>query len=51
MLPGGGFAASPNQVPDVAKAKEFSVGFLGFAVDWQNRYTQNTPAYMQLSRG
>ena len=35
---------------DVAKAKEFYVGFLGFAVDWEHRFEANTPAYIQVSR-
>ena len=36
---------------DVAKAKEFYVGFLGFAVDWEHRFDEGSPAYMQVSRG
>jgi catechol 2,3-dioxygenase-like lactoylglutathione lyase family enzyme len=35
---------------DVAKAKEFYVGFLGFAVDWEHHFAENTPAYLQVSR-
>lgn len=35
---------------DVAKAKEFYVGFLGFNVDWEHRYGDNFPLYMQVSR-
>lgn len=35
---------------DVAKAKEFYVGFLGFAVDWEHHFEENTPAYLQVSR-
>src|SRR6516165_3558150 len=35
---------------DVAKAKEFYVGFLGFAVDWEHRFDQDSPAYLQVSR-
>ncbi len=35
---------------DVAKAKEFYVGFLGFAVDWEHHFEANTPASMQVSR-
>ncbi len=35
---------------DVAKAKEFYVGFLGLAVDWEHRFEENTPAYLQVSR-
>jgi catechol 2,3-dioxygenase-like lactoylglutathione lyase family enzyme len=36
---------------DVAKAKEFYVGWLGFKVDWEHQFEPNTPWYMQVSRG
>lgn len=36
---------------DVPKAQEFYLGFLGFAVDWEHRYGENFPLYMQVSRG
>jgi hypothetical protein len=36
---------------DVAKAHEFYLGFLGFAVDWEHRYGENFPLYTQISRG
>ena len=36
---------------DVAKAKEFYLGFLGFAVDWEHRFEDVAPVYMQVSRG
>jgi uncharacterized glyoxalase superfamily protein PhnB len=35
---------------DVAKAREFYVGFLGFAVDWEHRFDERAPVYMQVSR-
>ena len=35
---------------DVAKAHEFYLGFLGFAVDWEHRYGENFPLYTQVSR-
>ena len=35
---------------DVEKAKEFYVGFLGFVVDWEHHFEENTPAYIQVSR-
>jgi catechol 2,3-dioxygenase-like lactoylglutathione lyase family enzyme len=34
----------------VAKAKEFYVEFLGFKVDWEHRFFNNAPLYMQVSR-
>jgi uncharacterized glyoxalase superfamily protein PhnB len=36
---------------DVEKAKEFYVGFLGFTTDWEHRFTEDFPVYMQISRG
>ena len=36
---------------DVAKAREFYVGFLGFTVDWEHRFDDAAPLYMQVSRG
>lgn len=36
---------------DEAKAKEFYIDFLGFTVDWEHRFEDNTPLYMQLSKG
>ena len=35
---------------DIAKADEFYLGFLGFAVDWDHRYDDNAPLYRQISR-
>jgi catechol 2,3-dioxygenase-like lactoylglutathione lyase family enzyme len=35
----------------VEKAKEFYVGFLGFAVDWEHRFDDAAPVYLQVSRG
>ncbi len=34
----------------VEKAKEFYVGFLGFQLDWEHRFEENMPVYMQVSR-
>jgi Glyoxalase superfamily protein len=35
---------------DEGKAREFYVGFLGFAIDWEHRFEPETPLYMQVSR-
>ena len=35
---------------DVAKAKEFYVDWLGFHIDWEHHFEENTPAYIQVSR-
>lgn len=36
---------------DLAKAKEFYVDYLGFAVDWEHRFEPSLPVYLQVSRG
>jgi uncharacterized glyoxalase superfamily protein PhnB len=36
---------------DVGKAREFYVGFLGFQLDWEHRFDETAPVYMQVSRG
>jgi catechol 2,3-dioxygenase-like lactoylglutathione lyase family enzyme len=35
----------------VEKAKEFYLDYLGFNLDWENRFEPDTPLYMQVSRG
>lgn len=35
---------------DIAKAKEFYVDFLGFQIDWQHKFEEDFPIYMQVSR-
>jgi uncharacterized glyoxalase superfamily protein PhnB len=34
----------------VEKAKEFYCDFLGFSVDWEYRFSDDAPLYMQVSR-
>jgi len=34
----------------VEKAREFYVGYLGFTVDWEHRFDEVAPIYMQISR-
>lgn len=36
---------------DEAKAREFYIDFLGFHVDWEHRFEENFPLYLQISRG
>ncbi len=36
---------------DLTKAKEFYIDWLGFTVDWEHRFEQHFPMYMQVSRG
>src|SRR5271163_4219210 len=35
---------------DESKAKEFYLGFLGFQLDFEHRFSDNSPLYMQVSR-
>jgi uncharacterized glyoxalase superfamily protein PhnB len=35
----------------VEKAKEFYFDFLGFKLDWEHRFHEGAPLYMQISRG
>ena len=35
---------------DETKAREFYVGFLGFHCDWEHRFQQDLPLYLQVSR-
>ena len=35
---------------DETKAKEFYVEFLGFKVDWEHRFEEGLPLYMQVSK-
>ena len=36
---------------DLAKAKEFYIDFLGFRVDWEHRFEDDAPVYLQIARG
>ena len=36
---------------DEAAAREFYVGFLGFHVDWEHRFEDGSPLYLQLTHG
>lgn len=38
------------RILDEAKAREFYVCFLGFKIDWEHRFGDNAPLYMQISR-
>jgi catechol 2,3-dioxygenase-like lactoylglutathione lyase family enzyme len=35
----------------IEKAREFYVDYLGFQVDWEHRFAEDAPLYMQISRG
>ena len=35
---------------DIGKAHEFYVGFLGFEVQWEHRFSDNAPLYIEISR-
>jgi uncharacterized glyoxalase superfamily protein PhnB len=36
---------------DYAKAVEFYIDWLGFVIDWEHRFDDNAPLYMQISKG
>ena len=36
---------------DEAKARDFYLGWLGMSVDWEHRFSPQSPVYMQVSRG
>jgi hypothetical protein len=36
---------------DEALAKEFYVGFLGFTLDWEHRFAEWAPLYLQVTHG
>ena len=35
---------------DEAKAREFYVDFLGFSIDFEHRFNDSAPLYLQLTR-
>ena len=35
---------------DIEKAQEFYVGFLGFEVEWEHRFGENSPLSIEVSR-
>lgn len=35
---------------DVGKARDFYVDYLGCTIDWEHRFADNAPLYMQVSR-
>ncbi len=37
------------RILDIAKAKEFYIDWLGFTIDWEHRFGENFPLYMQVS--
>jgi uncharacterized glyoxalase superfamily protein PhnB len=38
------------RVFDETKTREFYIGFLGFNVDWEHRFENGLPLYMQVSK-
>lgn len=39
------------RILDLDKAIDFYVEFLGFTLDWEHRFGENEPLYMQVSKG
>jgi len=50
MTVGFGRVVPILRIFDVDKAKEFYVDYLGFTVDWEHRFEEGLPLYMQVSR-
>ena len=46
-----GSATPVLRIFDEDKAQEFYIDFLGFSIDWQHRFGENFPVYMQVSKG
>ena len=36
---------------DEHKAREFYIDFLGFTIEWEHRFADGMPLYLQISRG
>ncbi len=36
---------------DLDKTREFYVDWLGFSIDWEHRFGDNFPVYLQISKG
>lgn len=36
---------------DLDKAREFYIDWLGFEIDWEHRFEDDLPIYMQISKG
>ena len=36
---------------DEAKAREFYLNYLEFEIDWEHRFEENMPLYLQVSKG
>jgi uncharacterized glyoxalase superfamily protein PhnB len=47
---GFGKTAPILRIFDEDRAKEFYVNFLGFRIDWEHRFEEDLPLYMQISK-
>ena len=47
---GFGMTTPVLRIFDEAKAREFYVDFLGFTVDWEHRFEEGLPLYLQISK-
>ncbi|QPF75206.1 VOC family protein [Roseateles sp. DAIF2] len=48
---GFGPATPILRIFDEAKARSFYLDFLGFEIDWEHRFADGMPLYLQVSRG
>ncbi|RED54713.1 glyoxalase superfamily protein [Cohnella lupini] len=46
-----GVATPVLRIMDEPKAREFYVDFLGYRIDWEHRFEEDMPLYMQISQG
>ncbi len=46
-----GIATPILRIMDESKAREFYVEFLGYRVDWEHRFEDGLPLYLQISQG
>ena len=49
-MPKLGAATPILRIFDIARTREFHVGFLGFEVQWEHRFDDNAPLYMAVGR-
>ena len=46
-----GSAVPVLRIFDLDRAREFYIHWLGFTIDWEHRFDDNAPLYLQVSRG
>jgi catechol 2,3-dioxygenase-like lactoylglutathione lyase family enzyme len=49
-MPAFGETTPILRIFDIDKAREFYVGFLGFEVQWEHRFSEKAPLYLEIRR-